>query len=182
MVLPILLIITLVLVFPTNGKPFFFQQRPGKNGKLFRIVKFRTMNNHKVNDTLLPDAQRLTKIGRFIRSRSIDELPQLLNVLFGHMSLIGPRPLLPEYMPLYNERQSKRHQVRPGITGLAQVNGRNMLSWNEKFDLDVYYVEHLNFLLDCKIFWLTVKNLARPKGISSATSATMEKFTGNAQT
>lgn len=177
---PIFLFITLFLSFANNGKPFFFQTRPGKNGKLFNIIKFKTMNDKKdSNGNLLPDADRLTAVGKFVRKTSLDEIPQLLNVIKGDMSLIGPRPLLPEYLPLYNNHQQKRHHVKPGITGWAQVNGRNAISWEQKFDFDVWYVENLNFLLDLKVLFLTVKKVFVSEGINSNTSATMEKFTGN---
>jgi lipopolysaccharide/colanic/teichoic acid biosynthesis glycosyltransferase len=178
--LPVLIIVGILLSIVNDGKPFFFQLRPGKNGKLFKIIKFKTMND-RTNDSgdLLPDAERLTEIGSFVRKTSLDEIPQLLNVLKGDMSLIGPRPLLPEYLPLYSVEQYRRHEVRPGITGWAQVNGRNAISWNEKFSLDVWYVDHLNFWLDLKIIILTLKKVVVKEGISSSTSVTMEKFTGN---
>ena len=159
---------------------FFFQERPGKGGRIFKVVKFKTMTDERDSDgRLLPDAQRLTKVGRFVRSTSIDELPQLWNVLKGDMSLIGPRPLLVQYLPLYSEKQSRRHEVRPGITGWAQCHGRNSISWKEKFDLDVWYVDHISFLTDCKVILTTVKKVVRREDISSATSATMEPFNGN---
>lgn len=177
---PILLVTTLLLFFANGGKPFFVQIRPGKGGKLFKIIKFKTMNDKKdVYGNLLPDNLRLTKIGNFVRKSSLDEIPQLINVLKGDMSLIGPRPLLPEYLPLYSEEQYRRHEVKPGITGWAQVNGRNAISWQEKFKLDVWYVNHLSFSVDLKIIWLTVKKVMVKEGISSSTSVTMEKFTGN---
>lgn len=178
--MPILLAVTIMLYFANKGKPFFFQTRPGKNGKLFSIIKFKTMNDKK-NKTgeLLPDHLRLTGIGSFVRKTSLDELPQLINVLKGDMSLIGPRPLLVEYLPLYNEEQKQRHNVRPGITGWAQVNGRNAITWEQKFKFDVWYINHISFLLDLKIMWLTLKKVVKTDGISSPTSATMEKFTGN---
>lgn len=176
---PIFLIVTLFLAIANNGKPFFFQRRPGKNSKIFGIIKFKTMNDKKdSNGTLLPDAQRLTAIGSFVRKTSLDEIPQLLNVIKGDMSLVGPRPLLVEYLPLYNEEQRRRHNVRPGISGWAQVNGRNAISWTEKFKLDVYYVENLSLKLDIKILLRTVKKVFISEGISSETAATMEKFTG----
>lgn len=163
-----------------NGKPFFFQLRPGKNAKLFNIIKFKTMNDKKdSNGELLPDHKRLTKVGAFVRKTSLDEIPQLINVIKGDMSLIGPRPLLPEYLPLYSKEQMRRHEVKPGITGWAQVNGRNAISWQEKFKLDVWYVNHVNFSLDLKIILLTIKKVLVKEGISSATSVTMEKFLGN---
>ena len=177
---PIFSLVTLLLFFANEGKPFFFQSRPGKNGRIFKIIKFKTMNDRKGADgELLPDAARLTPVGAFVRKTSIDELPQLLNVIKGDMSLIGPRPLLPEYLPLYSNEQSRRHEVRPGITGWAQVNGRNAISWEQKFKLDVWYVDHLTFLLDLKIIFLTIKKVIVKEGISSDTSVTMEKFTGN---
>ncbi|MEY8721416.1 sugar transferase [Bacteroides stercorirosoris] len=178
---PILLIMTLWLHFANKGAgAFFTQKRPGKNGKIFKVIKFKTMTDERdVEGKLLPDAERLTKVGRFVRSTSADELPQLLNVLKGDMSLIGPRPLLPQYLPLYSKEQARRHEVRPGITGWAQVNGRNAISWTKKFELDVWYVDHCSFLLDLKIIFLTVKKVFVREGISSDTSATMEPFTGN---
>ena len=177
---PIFSLVTLLLFFANEGKPFFFQSRPGKNGRIFKIIKFKTMNDRKGADgELLPDAARLTPVGAFVRKTSIDELPQLLNVIKGDMSLIGPRPLLPEYLPLYSNEQSRRHEVRPGMTGWAQINGRNAISWEQKFKLDVWYVDHLTFLLDLKIIFLTIKKVIVKEGISSDTSVTMEKFTGN---
>lgn len=178
---PILLIMTLWLHFANRGAgAFFTQERPGKNGKVFKVIKFKTMTDERdAEGKLLPDAERLTKMGRFVRSTSIDELPQLLNVLKGDMALIGPRPLLPQYLPLYSKEQARRHEVRPGITGWAQVNGRNAISWTKKFELDVWYVDHCSFLLDLKILFLTVKKVFVREGISSDTSATMEPFTGN---
>ena len=177
---PFMLIFTLLLAMVNQGKPFFFQKRPGLNGKIFSIVKFKTMND-KTDDQgqLLPDADRMTAVGSIVRKLSIDELPQLINVLKGEMSLIGPRPLLVEYLPLYNEEQARRHNVRPGITGWAQVNGRNALEWSKKFELDVWYVNHLSLTLDLRILWLTILKVFKSEGISSATSVTMEKFTGN---
>lgn len=176
---PLFLLVLLVLTVANQGCPFFFQQRPGKHGQLFKVIKFKTMNDRKDKEgQLLPDAVRLTPAGNFIRKTSLDELPQLLNVLKGDMSLVGPRPLLPDYLPLYNEQQQKRHDVRPGITGWAQVNGRNAISWEEKFDYDIWYVQHQSFLLDLKILLLTVRKVVRSEDINSATSATMEKFTG----
>ncbi|MDD3722470.1 MAG: sugar transferase [Lutibacter sp.] len=176
---PIFLFVTIGLTLANNGKPFFFQLRPGKNGKIFKIVKFKTMNDKKdENGNLLPDVQRLTKIGAFVRKTSLDELPQLINVLKGEMSLIGPRPLLPEYLPLYSKTQNRRHEVKPGITGWAQVNGRNAIDWNQKFDYDVWYVDNLSFLVDLKILFLTIKKVLVREDISSSTSVTMEKFKG----
>lgn len=177
---PIFLVVTIGLFFANQGKPFFFQTRPGKDEKLFRIVKFKTMNDKKdANGNLLSDAKRLTKIGSFVRKTSLDEIPQLLNVLKGDMSLIGPRPLLVHYLPLYNAEQKKRHDVRPGITGWAQVNGRNAISWQQKFEYDVWYVNHISLLLDIKILFLTVKKVFVREGISQDGQATMEVFKGN---
>lgn len=178
---PILLLITLWLHFANKGAgAFFLQERPGRHGKIFRVIKFKTMTDDRdAEGNLLPDAKRLTSVGRFVRSTSLDELPQLINVLKGDMALIGPRPLLPQYLPLYSPEQARRHEVRPGITGWAQVNGRNAISWTKKFELDVWYVEHCSFLLDLKIIFRTVKKVFVREGISSATSATMELFTGN---
>ena len=158
---PILLIMTLWLYFANRGAgAFFTQERPGQYGKIFKVIKFKTMTDERdENGDLLPDEKRLTKIGKFIRSTSVDELPQLFNVLKGDMSLIGPRPLLPQYLPLYSKEQARRHEVRPGITGWAQVNGRNAISWTKKFELDVWYVDHCSFLLDLKIIFLTVKKV-----------------------
>jgi len=176
---PLLLVVWIALSIANQGKPFFFQQRPGKNGKIFTIVKFKTMNDKKDDlGNLLPDAERLTLVGKIVRKTSLDELPQLLNVLKGDMSLIGPRPLLVEYLPLYNEEQQKRHNVRPGITGWAQVNGRNAISWEQKFELDVWYVKHLSFLLDVKILFLTIKKVLVSEGIAAEGQATMEYFKG----
>jgi undecaprenyl phosphate N,N'-diacetylbacillosamine 1-phosphate transferase len=177
---PLFLIVFLLLLIANRGEPFFFQRRPGLHGKIFRIVKFRTMNNRRdERGELLPDAERLTAVGRFVRKTSLDEIPQLINVLKGEMSLIGPRPLLPEYLPLYNVEQARRHDVRPGITGWAQVNGRNAIDWQTRFRLDAWYADHLSFALDAKILWLTILKVFRSEGISAAGSATMEKFTGN---
>lgn len=177
---PILLVITIWLHFANKGAgAFFTQERPGKDGKIFKVIKFKTMTDERDADgNLLPDADRLTKVGKFVRSTSIDELPQLFNVLKGDMALIGPRPLLPQYLPLYNEVQARRHDVRPGITGWAQVNGRNAISWTKKFELDVWYVDHLSFLLDLKILFLTIKKVFLRADINSATDATMEDFDG----
>lgn len=173
-------IITLWLHIANKGAgAFFYQDRPGLNGKIFRIVKFKTMTDEcDLNGNLLPDARRLTKVGRFVRSTSIDELPQLWNVFKGDMSLIGPRPLLPQYLPLYSAEQSRRHEVRPGITGWAQCHGRNAISWADKFKLDVWYVDHISFKTDCKIVLTTLKKVIRRQDISSSTSATMEAFNG----
>lgn len=177
---PIFLLITLVLSIANNGQPFFFQKRPGKNERIFSIIKFKTMNDKKdALGNLLPDAERLTAVGKFVRKTSLDEIPQLINVLKGDMSLVGPRPLLPEYLPLYNEEQRKRHEVKPGITGWAQVNGRNAISWQDKFRLDVEYVEKQSFALDLKIVFLTIKKVFKSEGISADGQATIEPFKGN---
>ncbi len=177
---PIFLFITLFLIVSNQGKPFFFQKRPGKNEIFFKIIKFKTMNDKKNKDGhLLSDAERLTRIGAFVRKTSLDEIPQLINVIKGDMSLIGPRPLLPEYLPLYSDFQKRRHEVKPGITGWAQVNGRNAISWNDKFNLDVWYIDNISFLLDLKIILLTLKKVIVKEGITSDTSVTMEKFRGN---
>ena len=178
---PILLFVMLWLHFANKGTGIFFtQERPGKNGKIFKVIKFKTMTDKRdANGKLLSDAERVTKVGRFVRSTSVDELPQLFNVLKGDMALVGPRPLLPQYLSLYSKEQARRHEVRPGITGWAQVNGRNAISWNKKFALDVWYVDHCSFLLDLKIIFLTIKKVFVREGISSDTSVTMEPFTGN---
>lgn len=177
---PIFVIAIVGLYFANQGKPFFFQLRPGLEGKIFKIIKFKTMNDKKdAKGNLLPDEERLTKIGKFVRKTSLDEIPQLLNVIKGEMSLIGPRPLLPEYLPLYDAIQRRRHDVKPGITGWAQVNGRNAISWQQKFEYDVWYVDNLNFALDVKIVFLTIKKVFKREGISSSTSETMEAFTPN---
>jgi len=177
--LPFILVISLCLLVSNHGKPFFFQQRPGKNERIFKVIKFKTMTDEKDRDgNLLPDANRMTKIGKFVRSTSLDELPQLLNVLKGDMSLIGPRPLLVQYLPLYSKEQARRHLMHPGITGWAQVNGRNAISWQQKFELDVWYVDHISFLLDLKIIYMTIKKVFIREGISSGSSVTMEYFTG----
>ena len=177
---PFLLLVAILLWINNNGNIFFVQQRPGKDARLFSVMKFKTMNDKKdEHGNLLPDKKRITVIGRFIRSTSIDELPQLINVLKGDMSLIGPRPLLPKYLPLYNEQQKKRHAVRPGITGWAQVNGRNAISWQQKFEYDVWYVNNLSFLVDLKILWLTFKKIIIREGINSNDNVTMTPFTGN---
>jgi lipopolysaccharide/colanic/teichoic acid biosynthesis glycosyltransferase len=177
---PLLLLVSLLLLLFNHGQVFFRQTRPGLNEQLFKVIKFKTMNDHRdVNGLILPDKDRLTLIGKIIRSTSIDELPQLINVFKGDMSLIGPRPLLVEYLPLYNQHQKRRHEVRPGITGWAQVNGRNLVSWPERFEMDVWYVDNLYFLLDLKIIYLTVLNIVTAKGISGEGSVTMKKFEGN---
>lgn len=176
-----LALVTLWLHFANKGAgAFFFQERPGKDGKIFRVVKFKSMTDERdAEGKLLPDARRLTKVGRFVRATSIDELPQLWNVLKGDMSLIGPRPLLPQYLPLYSKEQARRHEVRPGITGWAQCHGRNALTWKKKFELDVWYVDHISFKTDCSIVWTTLKKTLKREDISSATSVTMEAFNGH---
>jgi undecaprenyl phosphate N,N'-diacetylbacillosamine 1-phosphate transferase len=180
LLLPVFLIVTILLAIANNGKPFFFQRRPGKNERIFKVIKFKTMNDRRdKNGELLPDADRLTAVGKFVRKTSLDEIPQLINVIKGDMSLVGPRPLLVDYLPLYNAEQKRRHNVRPGITGWAQVNGRNAISWEKKFQYDVWYVDNISLLLDIKICWMTVQKVIKTEGISSATSATMERFTGS---
>lgn len=177
---PVFFIVTIGLFFANQGRPFFFQTRPGKNGKLFKIIKFKTMNDKMDScGNLLPDINRLTKIGQIVRKTSLDELPQLINVLKGEMSLIGPRPLLPEYLPLYNDSQRRRHEVKPGITGWAQVNGRNAISWQQKFEYDVWYVENISFILDCNILYLTIKKVFKREGITAENSVSAEAFMGN---
>jgi lipopolysaccharide/colanic/teichoic acid biosynthesis glycosyltransferase len=177
---PIFMLVMIGLFFANQGKPFFFQTRPGRNEHLFNIIKFKTMNDKKdPSGQLLPDSERLTKIGAFVRKTSLDEIPQLLNVIKGDMSLIGPRPLLVQYLPLYNDIQKKRHNIRPGITGWAQINGRNAISWNQKFEYDVWYVQHCSFLLDLKILFLTVKKVLVREGVSHEGEVTMEVFKGN---
>ncbi len=180
LILPLFVLVIVGLFFANHGKPFFFQIRPGKNGRLFKIIKFKTMNDKKDSEgNLLSDEYRLTKIGAFVRKTSLDEIPQLLNVLKGDMSLIGPRPLLPEYLPLYNESQRRRHEVKPGITGWAQVNGRNAISWEQKFEYDVWYVENVSFLLDLKILYQTIKKVFKREGITAENSVSAEAFKGN---
>lgn len=177
---PLLLILIVVGAFVMKGNPFFTQQRPGKNEKIFKLIKFRTMTNAKDKDgILLPDADRLTKYGEFLRNTSLDELPELINILKGDMSVIGPRPLLVEYIPRYNAHQHRRHEVRPGLSGWAQVNGRNTVSWEDKFDMDVEYVDNYSIVMDIKILFMTILNVLKREGISSETSATMEEFMGN---
>ncbi len=176
---PIILLITLILWINNNGKPFFVQQRPGKDEKIFRILKFKTMNDKKdAHGNLLSDHERMTKIGKLIRNSSLDELPQLFNVLTGDMSVVGPRPLLVSYLPFYNQDERKRHLVKPGITGWAQVNGRNAISWKQKFEYDLWYVEHLSFKTDLKILWKTLHKVFKSEGISASDEVTMELFTG----
>lgn len=178
---PVLAIVTIWLHYANKGAGvFFLQERPGKDGKIFKVVKFKTMTDERGADGgLLPDDVRLTKVGKFVRSASIDELPQLWNVLKGEMSIIGPRPLLVQYLPLYSKEQSRRHEVRPGITGWAQCHGRNAISWQKKFELDVWYVDHISFITDCKIVLTTIKKVLGREDINSATSATMECFNGH---
>lgn len=175
-----LVAVTAWLHFANKGAgAFFFQERPGKDGKIFKVVKFKTMTDeHDKDGKLLPDAKRLTKVGRFVRSTSIDELPQLWNVLKGDMSLIGPRPLLVQYLPLYSKEQARRHEVRPGITGWAQCHGRNAISWQKKFELDVWYVDHISFATDCKVIWTTIQKVIKRADISEEGYATMEYFNG----
>jgi undecaprenyl phosphate N,N'-diacetylbacillosamine 1-phosphate transferase len=177
---PVILLLIIILTFQNNGKPFFFQERPGKDAKRIRIMKFKSMTDKKDKDgNLLPDNMRITKVGAFIRKTSLDELPQFFNVLTGDMSLIGPRPLLFKYVPLYSPEQFRRHEARPGITGWAQVNGRNSISWTQKFALDVYYVDNLSFMLDLKIFWLTFLKVIRSEGVNQSADRPMNPFTGN---
>lgn len=177
---PILLVVTIWLYFVNKGAgAFFFQERPGKNAKVFKVVKFKTMTDERdAEGNLLPDEERLTKVGKFVRSMSIDELPQLINVVKGDMALIGPRPLLVQYLPLYSKEQARRHEVRPGISGWAQCHGRNAISWTERFKLDVWYVDHCTLWTDIRVFFITIKNVLMRKDINSATSATMEAFDG----
>lgn len=176
---PFLIVVTILLIFQNKGKPFFFQERPGKNQKPFKIIKFKTMTDEKDSlGNLLPDVERMTKLGRVIRKLSIDELPQLINVLKGDMSLVGPRPLLFKYMPLYSEEQLRRHEVRPGITGWAQVNGRNSISWTKKFELDIEYVNNVTLLFDIKILWLTVLKVLKREGVNQSVSRPMQPFNG----
>lgn len=178
---PLLLVVTVWLHFANHGAgAFFFQERPGKDGRIFKIVKFKTMTDERdENGNLLPDEARLTKVGRFVRSTSIDELPQILNVLKGDMSLIGPRPLLVQYLPLYSPEQARRHEVRPGISGWAQCHGRNAISWTERFKLDVWYVDHLSFWTDVKVVWITLMKVLKRSDINEAGHATMEAFNGH---
>lgn len=177
---PILLVITIWLHFANKGAgAFFFQERPGKDAKIFKVIKFKTMTDERdAEGNLLPDAQRLTKVGKFVRSTSIDELPQLINVLKGDMALIGPRPLLVQYLPLYSKEQARRHEVRPGITGWAQCHGRNAISWTKKFELDVWYVDNVSLLTDLKVIFITIKKVLVRDGISQDGQATMEVFNG----
>ena len=177
---PVFVLVAIGLFFANDGKPFFFQLRPGKDGKIFKIIKFKTMTDKKdENGNLLPDADRLTKIGSFVRKTSLDEIPQLLNVIKGDMSLVGPSPLLPKYLELYNDFQRRRNEVKPGITGWAQVNGRNSISWEKKFEYDVWYVDNVSFLLDIKILILTVLKVVKSEGINEQGQATSNEFKGN---
>lgn len=176
-----LVVITTWLHFANKGAgAFFFQERPGKDGRIFKVIKFKTMTDQcDANGNLLPDNDRLTKVGKFVRSTSIDELPQLWNVFRGNMSLIGPRPLLVQYLPLYSEEQARRHEVRPGITGWAQCHGRNTISWQRKFELDVWYVDHISFMTDCSIIITTIKKVFRREDINASENDTMEYFNGH---
>ena len=178
---PILLVVTIWLHFANKGAgAFFYQDRPGKDEKIFKVIKYKTMTDERDSDgNLLPDAQRLTKVGKFVRSTSIDELPQLFNVLKGDMALIGPRPLLVQYLPLYSKEQARRHEVRPGISGWAQCHGRNAISWTEKFKLDVWYVDHCTLWTDIKVIWITIMKVLKRADISEAGQATMEAFNGS---
>lgn len=177
---PIFLIVFIALLLANKGKVFFLQNRPGKNEEIFKIIKFRTMNEKKdAHGNLLPDEERLTSIGKLVRKTSLDEIPQLINVLLGNMSLIGPRPLLPEYLPLYNDFQKKRHLIKPGITGWAQINGRNAVDWEKKFMFDVWYVENMSFLLDLQIIFLTLKKVLKLEGVNREGEATNIAFKGN---
>ncbi len=176
---PVFLVLILLGAYKMKGNPFFTQERPGKNEKIFKLVKFRTMTNEKDDaGNLLPDDVRLNRYGKILRSTSLDELPELINILKGDMSIVGPRPLLVRYLPRYNDHQKRRHEVRPGLTGYAQANGRNALSWEEKFDMDVWYVDHISFGTDLKIILDTVRIVLKREGISSESSATMEEFMG----
>ncbi|WP_378173684.1 sugar transferase [Aquimarina sp. SS2-1] len=178
-IVPVFLILVIFLAIANRGKPFFIQKRPGKKEKIFSIIKFKTMNDLKDNDgNLLPDKERMTTVGTFVRKTSLDEIPQLINVLIGDMSLIGPRPLIIEYLPVYNETQKKRHNVRPGITGWAQVNGRNSITWKKKFEYDVWYVENCSFLLDLKILGLTLKKVIKKEDVNLSNELTSEWFNG----
>ena len=177
---PLFLIVFIALLFANKGKVFFLQNRPGKNEEIFKIIKFRTMNDKRdAHGNLLPDVERLTTIGKLVRKTSLDEIPQLINVLLGNMSLIGPRPLLPEYLPLYNDFQKKRHLIKPGITGWAQINGRNAVEWEKKFMFDVWYVENMSFFLDLQIMFLTLKKVLKLEGVNREGEATNIAFKGN---
>lgn len=177
---PLFILVTFGLFVVNQGKPFFFQSRPGLNGRIFRIIKFKTMNDKQDQfGNLLPDDRRLTPIGAFVRKTSLDEIPQLINVLKGDMALIGPRPLLPQYLPLYNDMQRRRHEVRPGITGWAQINGRNAISWQKKFELDVWYVDHVSLKTDLTVFFRTFKKVFKSEGVAAEGHVTTEPFNGN---
>lgn len=177
---PLFILITILLTIINKGNPFFLQLRPGKHGQIFKVIKFKTMSDKKDDaGAILPDAERVTKIGKLIRNSSLDELPQLINVLKGDMSIIGPRPLLVQYLLMYNDFQKRRHEVKPGITGWAQVNGRNAISWNKKFELDVWYVDNISFGLDLKIIWRTILKIIESEGINQQGEVTMEFFNGN---
>jgi len=177
---PIFLIVTLALIVANQGTPFFLQARPGKNGRIFKIIKFKTMNDKTDSEgNLLPDSERITAMGSFVRKTSLDEIAQLVNVIKGDMSLVGPRPLLVEYLPLYDETQRRRHEVRPGVTGWAQVNGRNAISWSQKFEYDVWYVDHVSFATDIKILFMTIKKVFRSEGVNQEGHVTTTKFKGN---
>jgi undecaprenyl phosphate N,N'-diacetylbacillosamine 1-phosphate transferase len=177
---PVFIVVTIYLLFSNNGKPFFFQKRPGKNEVIFSIIKFKSMNDKKdEHGELLPYEDRITKVGAFIRKYSLDEIPQLINVIKGDMSIVGPRPLLVEYLPLYNNQQKQRHNLKPGITGWAQVNGRNTISWDKKFELDVWYVNNISFLLDVKIILQTIKRVIKKEGVNSTENLNMPLFTGS---
>ena len=179
-ILPIFIVVAVILFFANNGKPFFYQPRPTRNERIFKVIKFKTMNDKRdKNGNLLPDIERLTKFGAFVRSTSLDEIPQLLNVIKGDMSLIGPRPLLVEYLPLYSATQKRRHEVRAGITGWAQVNGRNAISWQQKFEYDVWYIDNISFALDVKILYKTFLNVIKSKDINQKGRATVDFFKGN---
>lgn len=180
LVIPLIILIFVILLFTNKGTPFFLQERAGKRGRVFNIIKFKTMRDFRDSSgKLLSDKERLTKVGSLIRSTSLDELPQILNVLTGDMSLVGPRPLLVKYLPLYNEHQARRHEVKPGITGWAQINGRNAIGWQEKFDLDIWYVDNISFRLDMKILFRTAINTVKRTGINASDATTMKPFTGN---
>ncbi|WP_420388665.1 sugar transferase [Roseivirga sp.] len=177
---PLFIIVSILLFFSNSGSPYFLQRRPGKRGRMFSIFKFKTMNDSRDEfGELLPDKDRITVVGKYVRSLSLDEIPQILNVILGQMSLVGPRPLLEEYLPLYTESQRRRHEVKPGITGWAQVNGRNNLDWETKFDLDIWYVDNLSFMLDLKILWLTLIKVVKSEGINKYGEIGMTKFSGS---
>ncbi len=180
LMLPIIIIVTIILFFVNKGSPLFFQKRPGKNERIFTLIKFKTMSDERdETGKLFSDEKRLSKTGRFLRKTSLDELPQFINILKGDMSLIGPRPLSVKYLKLYNEEQRMRHKVLPGITGLAQVNGRNNLDWAKRFEYDVYYVENINLLLDLRIFWLTIKKVIKRENVLEAGTSSIKSFEGN---